>query len=126
MAPCGVVKCTRGTGWGVVREVGVVDGGGMASVGGAAVAGVEGVEANGPTLVGADPVGMVVVPPHALAASTTASPAAAVSGRRRIEWRGVGFMDHPEWTGSGGCMTWSLVGTLRVGVELSARHGHAR
>ena len=126
MAACGVVKCTRGTGWLVVRGVGAVDGGGMATVRGAGVVGVEGVVANEPTLVGADPVGMVAVSPHPVAASTTARPAAAVNGKRRTVRRRVDFMDHPEWTGSDGCMSWSLVGTLRVGVELPAEHGGAR
>jgi hypothetical protein len=122
MAPCGVVKCTRGTGWVVVRGVGAV-----AAVGAAGVAGVDGVVASRPTLVGADPVGLVAAPLHPVAVSTTAGPAAAVSGRRwRTVSRTVGFMDHPEWTGSGGCMTWSLVGTPGVGVELPAGHRDAR
>jgi hypothetical protein len=125
MAPCGVLKCRRGPGGVVVRGVGAVEGGGRATVGGAGVAGVEGVVASDPMLVGADPVGVVAVPPHPVAASTTARAAAVVSGRRRIVRRMVGFMDHPEWTGSGGCVTWSRVGMLRVGLELPAALGDA-
>jgi hypothetical protein len=74
----------------------------MATVGGAGGAGAAGVEGVVPTLVGADPVGMVAVPPHPAAASTSARPAAA-SGRRRPVRRRFGVMDHPEWTGSSGC-----------------------
>lgn len=126
MAPCGVVKCRRAAGGVVVRGVGAVDRGGRATVGGAGVAGVQGVVASDPMLVGADPVGMVAVPPHPVAASTTARPAAVVSGRQRVVWRRVGFIDHPGWTGSSGCVTWSRVGMLRVGLELPAAHGDAR
>jgi hypothetical protein len=99
MAACGVLKCTPGTGggagWVVVRGVGEIEAGADGTIAGVVAAGVvgaDGVVAGAATLVEGDAVGMVALRSQPVAASTRASPAAALSGRRRAVRRRVDFI----------------------------------